>query len=456
MRYEVFIDPARATKEFANVTLRAQGASPARLSVDYEPVRRRCPFPRPLALDFLLVASCVYAVDKLTSREDAADRWTRDLALSIPVSDPNAWSGQAERLAQTVGFLTGDRWTFEFTQARARLPRPKRGKNGRPLKRFPRLSGHAVSLYSGGLDSLVGVIDWLEANPQGRLVMVGHHDPKIAGPNSDQERVARLLWPFYRGRMDLFRVAVGHDPQGEDTNYRSRSILFIALGVLAASSVGNGAPLLIPENGTISLNVPLTPSRRGSCSTRTTHPHFLGSLEAVLRDVGLAVPFVTPLLGKTKGECVVQCLGQAALVATARASRSCAKRGHTSHWVRSARVVDGRREDIDQCGRCVPCIFRRAALHAAGMDDEPYGNDLCTGEVDLQDDQAKANDLRAVLAFVSRNHSREEIAAMLVANGPLVVEELQGHADTVFRAMEEVRQLLRDKATPEIRRAAGV
>ena len=70
-----------------------------------------------------------------------------------------------------------------------------------------------------------------------------------------------------------------HDVYGseyqKETTLRSRSFLFISMAVLVADSISQEMPVFIPENGTISLNFPLTPSRRSSCSTRTTHPHFL-------------------------------------------------------------------------------------------------------------------------------------------------------------------------------------
>jgi len=127
--------------------------------------------------------------------------------------------------------------------------------------------------------------------------------------------------------------------------------VFIALGMFAASSLGPDVPLLIPENGTMALNVPLTPSRRGSCSTRTAHPHYLAMLRRILSQVGLSNPFCNPLQGKTKGEAVVACRNQALLNALARRSVSCAKRGHKVHWTR---------RNADGCGRCMPCIYRRA------------------------------------------------------------------------------------------------
>ena len=90
-----------------------------------------------------------------------------------------------------------------------------------------------------------------------------------------------------------------------EPSLRSRSIVFIGLGIYAASEVGAEIPLLAPENGTIALNLPLTPSRSGSCSTRTMHPFYLDTLRSVLNDLGLKNSLTNPLGLKTgKGECV--------------------------------------------------------------------------------------------------------------------------------------------------------
>ena len=79
-----------------------------------------------------------------------------------------------------------------------------------------------------------------------------------------------------------------------DTNFLSRSLLFIALGCYFAEILGEGTPVLVPENGPIALNFPLTPARRGSCSTRTAHPYFLGALNEILEKVGIPSPVYNP------------------------------------------------------------------------------------------------------------------------------------------------------------------
>ncbi len=400
--------------------------------------------PGPVALDFLLLAGTVYAADKLVSRSIVEDRWTRDFELVLPVSDPARWHGVAGVLTECLSFLTGDRWTLDFTAlgSRLRWPRRRRGR------RVPRPVGDTVCLFSGGLDSLAGAIDHLEAHADERVLLVGHHDGQMAGPLSDQRALLKRLGPAYPNRVSAVLARVGHSAEAQEITLRGRSLIFVALGVLAAAAQGEGTPVLIPENGTIALNPPLTPSRRGSCSTRTAHPHYLGVLGQVLSGVGLNHALSNPLALKTKGEVVTGCLNRGLLAGLAPLTVSCAKRGHKVTWPN---------RNAASCGRCMPCIYRRAALHAGGLDTETYGADICRGEVDLDDPGLEApNDLRALFSFLRADHSAHRIGSMLMANGSLDASRVAGSADLVRRTMEEVRALLRDKATVEIRRRAGI
>ena len=48
---------------------------------------------------------------------------------------------------------------------------------------------------------------------------------------------------------------------GKESTTRGRSFLFFALAALAASGLGGQPVIYVPENGLISLNVPLDPLR---------------------------------------------------------------------------------------------------------------------------------------------------------------------------------------------------
>ncbi len=406
--------------------------------------------PNPRATDFLLLAAAAYALDKLVLRESSVDGWTRDFSLVLPVSDVAVWNAVKQDLNSCFSFLTGDLWNIDFVAQTSTLIRPFFRRYSRRRRLTLRPTGETVCLFSGGLDSLIGAIDWLEHYSGRRLLLVGHHDGQMPGPYTDQKTLLEELGPAYPLRVNSILVRVGHSNEWvseREITLRARSLVFIALGIFVASALGPTVPLLIPENGTIALNVPLNPSRRGSCSTRTAHPYYLTVLGRVLADVGLSNSITNPLEAKTKGEAVAQCLNPRLLEEAARLSVSCAKRGHKVHWTH---------RDAKSCGRCMPCIYRRAALHAAGWDDELYGDDICQGEVELDDSGEKPNDLRVCLAFLRRNPSAEMISSLLMASGRLDMNRLQSYANLVQRAMEEIRTLLRHKANREIKRIAGI
>ena len=445
MTYAVRIDKLSSTSEHFPVVsiLNANGGSLATIDVQVRAFGLRR-LPSRVASDFLLVAGVVYALDKLVLRSEAANAWTRSFSVTIPVSDSSLWSSASTELNACVSFLTGDTWTFTFTNAKRQLFGPL------AIARVaPKIADiGAVSLFSGGMDSLAGVINWLEGHPTKGLLLVGHHDGQMAGPFGDQKNILSALRKAYPNRLASSLVRVGNTGESPEITLRSRSLLFIAIAVCVASGHGFEGPLVLPENGTIALNVPLSPSRRGSCSTRTAHPCYLGLLQQVLAKLGLNHAIENPLMMKTKGEVASTCANKILFEHLVPASVSCAKRGHKRTW--KNRRVKG-------CGMCMPCIYRRAALHSAGLDHEIYGRDVCTGEVDFNDTTKRGpGDLRACMSFLQRNPSHREVATLLLTNGSLAVDQLHDYADLVLRAFEEIRQLFRDKGTKELKRMAGV
>ena len=439
------IAPAnRAPRDISALVLRGDDSGRiCELDLEYQ---RLAPLgnTNPAALELLVFANSVYALDRAFARQTAEDCWTRSFSLTLPVSNPQHWDRSRSSFGDCLEFLTGDRWALNFALRTARMVRPSAmTRSNSPL--FPLTVGQ-VCLFSGGLDSLVGAINLLE-NSDNRVLLVGHHDGDMAGPYGDQRALLRHLRRHYPRRISDLLVRVGQNGAGHDVTLRARSFLFIALGVFAASAVGIGIPLFVPENGTIALNLPLTPSRRGSCSTRTAHPRYLSGLGRALEAIGLGTPLVNPFILRTKGEVVATCRNPELLQRLVPLSVSCAKRGHRREWLRrTARA----------CGRCMPCIYRRAALHRVGLDKEVYGVDVCVGEVDVDASDAGGRDFRACLSLLRSEPSRSQLATGLLVNGPLEIQQLTAYADTVGRALQELRQLFVDKGTSAVRRAAGL
>ena len=446
MRIEVILIPRESTRnEFASVKLECGSVGlSSSVDINFSMLLDKCDRPTNQAVDFLFISAVIYCIDKLIPRSFAIDNWTRQLQVKIPVSDPDLWNQNANDFSEAISFLTGDIWQISFRKLDCSLVMPSKIRyNLFNIKTTP----GAISLFSGGLDSLIGVIDWLERNPRKNLKLVSHYDPNVAGPKSDQDGLIKVLKDHYSNRITLVQVRVGQTPPGKEVTFRSRSIIFIGLGIYAASLESENIKMIIPENGNIALNVPLTPSRRGACSTRTAHPFFLKSIDGILDKIGFTNRIHNPLALKTKGECVAECLNRTLLMQTVKLSASCAKRGHRKTWIRRT---------ARQCGRCMPCIYRRAALHKIGCDDEIYGRDICNNEVDLDSSGLLADDFRAYVSLMSKNPTRKEISAMLLANGSLDIERLPEYGDVVFRALEEIRCLLRHKATPQVFRKAGI
>ncbi|WP_157411504.1 Qat anti-phage system QueC-like protein QatC [Actinoplanes rectilineatus] len=379
--------------------------------------------PTAAGTELLRFAAGIYCGDRTVEREPQPDGWTRTLRVDVPVADPEAWDQAG--WAGTLGFLTGDRWNI----------RPRRA---RPAAAAPTgLDIDAVSLFSGGLDSLCGVIDLLEEDPNRRLLLVGHYE---AGQASTAQRALYAgLAKIYGNRVVLRRLFCRPAPADEaqalplpdqrERTTRSRSLLFIAAALAAASAAGPHVPVYVPENGWIGLNVPLTRARTGSASTRTTHPHFMTQLTESCRGIGITNPIVNPYRLQTKGEMLAGCRNPRLLIKLAPASVSCSH-PETPRW---------RGREQGNCGYCLPCLVRRASLaHTRRDRGDQYAWDALSDEGLLDPDQRTGADLRALVRGV--NPHRDELA--IVRNAPLPAGEHQDHLQLWHRGAAEVRTWL--------------
>ena len=101
-------------------------------------LRRLHLLPTATGLDFLSVATTVYAADTCVNRHHyAADSWTRQLHLFIPVSDPALWQDQEGLLAELLNFLTGDLWQLTFRLSADSITVAKRAMPPTAFLRMP-------------------------------------------------------------------------------------------------------------------------------------------------------------------------------------------------------------------------------------------------------------------------------------------------------------------------------
>jgi hypothetical protein len=388
--------------------------------------------PGTAGAELLRFAAGVYCVDRVVPRRESPDAWTRDLEIAVPVIDPDAW-GQAPWPA-ALGFLTGDRWTVQ--------PYPASGADPAEGSGLP---VDAVSLFSGGLDSLCGVIDLLERNSGMRLLLIAHYEggkastaqQALHGGLADAYGAERVVLRRMFCRPAPFRAVQERPlpPDRRERTTRSRSLLFLAGALAAAASCSPDLPVYMPENGWISLNVPLTRARTGSASTRTTHPHFLSLLAGACRSIGITNPVHNPYRLRTKGEMLADCSNPLVLARLAPASISCAH-PETPRW---------RRQPQGNCGYCLPCLVRRAALARIGHDrGSDYAWDALTDPALLNPGARTSADLRATVPGVSPHRDELDI----VRNAPLPPGEHHAYLQLWRRGAQEIRTWLAGCSDP--------
>ncbi|MBB6609686.1 hypothetical protein H7F15_01425 [Pontibacter sp. Tf4] len=398
------------------------------------------------AFDFFFIAACAYGIDRFIERRPySVDGWSRELKMTVPVLDITNWQGKEQEVAGILSFLTGDYWDVQFTTSSLVLP-------SQATVLLSHKTIDHVNLFSGGLDSLIGAIDFLEQEPTKNLLLISHYDPNMAGPKGDQIKLYTELSSRFKQPIawsESVGVYLENASLGTRENtLRSRSLLFISLAVLAANAYGHSIPVWVPENGSVSLNYPLSPSRRSACSTRTTHPRLLEDVRQLLGGLQLANNVTNPYETLTKGEMVVNCADLPFLLSIINFSNSCGKRGHKNGWKRSA----------THCGVCMPCVYRRAAL-ANYADNTTYGIYIEELKRDSSNSRLigkRGQDLDACLEFLKNNLSFDDIQTELIVNGLNDFSMVPQFANVVQKTRKELKDWIRQNPDSVIRHKAGM
>lgn len=338
----------------------------------------------PIKWDFLTIALGISAADYAVIRDTTFDGWTRRIELTISVVHPDIWAQRLiSKLEKCLMILTGDIWELHIIGNG-----PEQLETSKRRKPFSYEKYDSICLLSGGSDSLVGALD---------LVSDNRHPLFVSETVRKSKQIRDEILESIYGK-DMAREMICLSPNIRSSNKnavcemttRSRSIRFIAYAVAASSLINKPKTTVeihIPENGFISINPPLTIGRHGSLSTKTTYPPYLDGLQEIFDMLNFNVKIVSDYRFKTKGEMFINCKDQIRLKSLLSKAVSCGK--------------IGRRQRA--CGKCVPCIVRRAAEYAYTRDinftnrntDYPDLNTLLDSS-----DPKKSSDLCAMVSAI--------------------------------------------------------
>ena len=325
-------------------------------------------------LDLLELAAYVYCADRMVSRglSRAVEfhSWGRSFHFVIKVRDYDFWSRNdvSECLSTLLKFMTGDhRYSFSFQPGHST---PKSGLFDDERSLLEQSLNVSVMLFSGGLDSLAGVIQRL-TDTEESLCLVSHQPQ--TGTARTQNRLVETLKNCYPGRINhyKFRSNLTQFVRRVEETQRSRSFLYTSIAYAIGQAFGQDR-FFVYENGVTSINFTRRQNLSNARASRTTHPQAINRLQhlfTLIRE--LPIQIEVPFLWKTKTD-VMEVLKQSAFPNLITSAVSCSKTyknlGPATH-----------------CGGCSQCIDRRFAAYGARIDDVDeagiYSTDIVTREI---------------------------------------------------------------------------
>src|SRR5690554_661420 len=362
--------------------------------------------------DLLNIASFIFAIDKIFSRLDTIDGWTRNFEVEIPVSNYDKWNINKKLLEKCLNFLSGDKWDITFSKINV--------SNIGTIIPFKKKYDE-ICMLSGGLDSYIGAINLLEENK--KVLFLSYHG-KGKGTKPPQDYIKSVLIEKYNLDDNDFQHFSLTTDVNEEQSTRTRSFMFFMHAITLKQLANNVTKLIVPENGFISLNIPLTYSRIGSNSTRTTHPYYFKLLNNLIKELGIDIKIENPNRFDTKGEMMKSCKNIKLLESTYHKTVSCSNPSRIS--------AD---KEILHCGHCLPCIVRKAAINKfSSIDNTRY-------LVEHLNTKKAGRDM--INTFnIFRIEKEQSISILKIQeNGP-ISESMNEYVDVFKRGSDEILEFL--------------
>ena len=231
---------------------------------------------------------------------------------------------------------------------------PSDGLYNNEAFQFEHRQNAKVILFSGGLDSIAGIVSDLE-NSDDQLCLISHRSrqPRTA---KTQDGLIEALNLHYPGRLKYYKFYCSlHKTTRKEETQRTRSFLYTAIAS-ALSCTFSQQEIFVYENGITSINFPTRQDQMNARSSRTTHPKTMDLLESLFAEIYQPkIRIATPFLWKTKTD-IFQILSEVKrkdlITSTVSCSQTFRHTGQATH-----------------CGGCSQCIDRKFASYGSELDD---------------------------------------------------------------------------------------
>lgn len=316
----------------------------------------------PRMLDLLEIAAYAFAGDRSVQRgeKDALElhSWSRSMHFAIKVRDVEFWNREVvkTRLSEALCFTSGDRkYEFTFEKGHSTPVTSLFDASGVTLPPSP--DAH-VAMFSGGLDSLAGIIQHLK-NTATPVILISHQSGQT-GTHRTQNQLFDALNRLYPNRIRHYKFGCGlSGDRAEEETQRTRAFLYTSIGFVLARAVGTNR-LMAYENGVTAINFIRRSDLLNARASRTTHPktiYLMNRFFAAFEEDNFHVD--TPFVWKTKAD-IFHLLseqgGNDLITSSVSCSKTFRRSGVATH-----------------CGGCSQCIDRRFAAYASGVNDVDDG-----------------------------------------------------------------------------------
>ena len=288
----------------------------------------------------------------------------------------------------------------------------------------------SVLMFSGGLDSLAGALQRLEASHD-HVCLVSHQSSSIQ--KRAQTALATALTRYYPGRTSHYRfpcTLLGAQRRREETQ-RTRAFLFCSIGFSLACALKQDR-IYVCENGVTSLNFMRREDLGDARASRTTNPATLQALEGLFSQLAESQVIIeNPLFWKTKAD-VLKLLGDGPHPDLIASAVSCTKP------IRASGLAS-------HCGTCLQCVDRRLAAYASGLESQDgpgnYSHDF------VRHTPPKKEDITTLVDYLRQAREFAEcgpdsLLATRLDEISTVVPALPGAPDEIS-AVESLAELLR-------------